>query len=76
MKNKYKSSVPRDKNGRFLLKNNIEQTCSLLGMAMVIFSIVALIPTIHANIVWLGIILTINILIGIVLMSIHQILNT
>jgi hypothetical protein len=58
------------------MKNNIEQTCSLLGMAMVIFSIVALIPTIHANIVWLGIILTINILIGIVLMSIHQILDT
>lgn len=53
-----------------------EQTCSLLGMAMVICSIVALIPTIHANIVWLGIILTINILIGIVLMSIHQILDT
>jgi hypothetical protein len=52
-----------------------EQICSLLGMAMVIFSIVALIPTIHANIVWLGIILTINILIGIVLMSIHQILD-
>jgi len=58
------------------MKNNIEQTCSLLGMAMVICSIVALIPTIHANIVWLGIILTINILIGIVLMSIHQILDT
>ena len=58
------------------MKNNIEQTCSLLGMAMVIFSIIALIPTIHANIVWLGIILTINILIGIVLMSIHQILDT
>jgi len=58
------------------MKNNIEQICNLLGMAMVIFSIVALIPTIHANIVWLGIILTINILIGIVLMSIHQILDT
>ena len=58
------------------MKNNIEQTCSLLGMAMVICSIVALIPTIHANIVWVAIILTIDILIGIVLMSIHQILDT
>lgn len=74
MKKIYKSKVPRDKNGRFLLKHE-ENTLFFLGFAMVLFSSIAFIFAMKTDIIWLGILLGITIFIGIILMSINQILD-
>ena len=52
-----------------------ENTLFFLGFTMVLFSSIAFIFAMKTDIIWLGILLGITIFIGIILMSINQILD-
>ena len=75
MKHKYKSNVPRDKNGRFLLKNNYDMSILLMvvGFAMLMLPIPAFVLTISYSIVWLSYILAITMWIGLMMIAIGTI---
>ena len=75
MKHKYKSNVPRDKNGRFLLKNNYDMSILLMvvGFAMLMLPIPALILTISLSIVWLSYLMVLTMWLGLMMIAVGTI---
>tara|TARA_R100001530_G_C4206349_1_gene126143 strand:+ start:105 stop:335 length:231 start_codon:yes stop_codon:yes gene_type:complete len=75
MKHKYKSNVPRDKSGRFLLKNEEDLAMVLMwcGFGLLILPIPALTLAIYASIVWLSYVMVLTMWLGLMMIAVGTI---